>query len=269
MNKKPIVIATVSEKGGVGKTTTTFNVAGALVVQGKKVCAIDFDPQKNLTQSFGWEPDGIKTIAELIRNEVDEFPNMTDDDYKKIIRKHPSGIDYIPATEKSLNQLSMLITEADTYAVKKSLESDIFKEYDFILIDCKNSFEKEYLTPYILAAADFVMTPCECGQYAYVGIPKILNEYNKIQERTNPMLKFLGILINKKSAHINTSRLVAEALEDGYKDYLFKTVIPYRYSQPEQAVAQHLPCVLAKKNTLKNDYLKLAKEIQERIIGVK
>lgn len=263
-------ISVISEKGGVGKTTTVFNLAGALAIKhNKKVLVVDFDPQQNLSQSFGYIADNNKTVAELIKNELEPFPIMNEHDYEHLIRHSDFGVDFIPALIKSINQLPMLITDEDIFAVKNAFNHNIFDDYDYIFFDCKNSLNG-YLTPLILTASDYVISPTECGQYSFYGIPPVMNLIESIKSRTNADLKFLGIVVNKKASNISISSAVNDELENGYKDYLFKTTIPYRLSQIENAVNSQKPCVIArdkhrKTNTLAKFYTNLSNEFIEKI----
>lgn len=263
-------ISVISEKGGVGKTTTIFNLAGALAVKhNKKVLVVDFDPQQNLSQSFGYIADKNKTVAELVKNELEPFPTMNEYDYEHLIRHSDFGVDFIPALIKSINQLPMLITDEDIFAIKNAFSHNMFDDYDYIFFDCKNSLNG-YLTPLILTASDYVITPTECGQYSFYGIPSVIKLIESIQRRTNADLKFLGIVVNKRASNISISATVNESIKSGYKDYLFQTFIPYRLSQTENAVNSHKPCVIAKDkygklNTLAGFYFELSKEFIERI----
>lgn len=263
-------ISVISEKGGVGKTTTIFNLAGALAVKHKKrVLVVDFDPQQNLSQSFGYIADGNKTVAELVKNELEPFPTMSEHDYECLIRHSNFGVDFIPALIKSINQLPMLITDEDIFAIKNAFSHSIFDNYDYIFFDCKNSLNG-YLTPLILTASDYVIAPTECGQYSFYGIPSVIKLIQSIQSRTNAALKFLGIVVNKRAANISISSAVNQSIESGYKDYLFQTFIPYRLSQTENAVNSQRPCVIAKDkygkaNTLAKFYTDLSREFIERI----
>lgn len=266
-------ISVISEKGGVGKTTTIFNLAGSLSIKKKKeVLVVDFDPQQNLAQSFGYINDGKKTAAELIKNEVEAFPILNQSDYDTIIRHSDFGVDYIPSLVKSLNQLPHIITKDDIYAVKNAFSNEAFSKYDFIFFDCKNSLS-EYLVPYILTASDYVITPAECGQYSFYGIQAIIKLVNNIKNQYNNKLNFLGIILNKYSSNIKISNLVSDTIKLGYKDCIFKTIIPYRLSQTENAVAQNKPCTIArtagKKNTLGDIYDSLSNEFIKKIGGKK
>lgn len=270
MKRKVKFVSVISEKGGVGKTTTIFNLAGALAIRhNKKVLVVDFDPQQNLSQSFGYAADKNKTVAELIKNELEPFPIMNDYDYEHLIRHSDFGVDFIPALIKSINQLPMLITDEDIFAVKKAFNHKIFDDYDYVFFDCKNSLNG-YLTPLILTASDYVISPTECGQYSFYGIPPVINLIESIKSRTNADLNFLGIIVNKRASNIAISSTVNDAIENGYKDYLFQTFIPYRLSQIENAVHSQKPCVIAKDkhrkaNTLADFYSNLSDEFIERI----
>lgn len=103
MNSKTKIIAVISEKGGVGKTATLLNLAGALAINySKNVLVADLNPQQDLVTNLGYVPDKNKTISELIRDQVDTFPIVTDDDKKYIIKHSDFGLDFMPATRQTL-----------------------------------------------------------------------------------------------------------------------------------------------------------------------
>lgn len=260
MKKK--IIAITSEKGGIGKTTTAFNIAGALTCCfDKEVLCIDLSPQQNLTQAFDYQQDGKPTISELIYSQTLDFPIVSDG--KSIIRHSDFG-DFIPANKKLLMNLPKLVD--DMKVMEKTFSDEVFNGYDYIIIDCQNSIDG-YLVPQVLATADYVIAVTECGQSSFFGLDPILNLVRQIKETHNPKLATLGIVINKYSAQTNVCKEVVEALEEGYENLVFKTYIPFRFGQIENALAEHKPCVVAKRNTLAEFYEKLGQEIIERIGG--
>lgn len=257
---KTKIIAITSEKGGIGKTTTAFNIAGALTCCFKKeVLSIDLSPQQNLSQAFDYQQDGKPTISELIYSQTLDFPIVSDG--FSVIRHSDYG-DFIPANKKLLMNLPKLID--DMGVMKKTFENNVFASYDYIVIDCQNSIDG-YLVPQVLACADYVIAVTECGQSSFFGLDPILNLVRQIKENHNSKLATLGIVINKYSAQTNVCKEVVEALEEGYESLVFKTYIPFRFGQIENALAEHKPCVVAKRNTLGEFYKQLAGEIIERI----
>lgn len=253
------IISICSEKGGVGKTTTTFNVAGALAKKGKKVLCIDLDQQQNLSTTLGYVKDGKPTIADLIYNTV--AGNEIDIEYT--IRQSNSNIDYVPSSPMLTNITSIISNDPDSnYVLKRALDNDIYNSYDYILIDCRTLLD--LLIANAMNASDYVVIPVESGVYAYTGLDKMLDKVKSINASTNRKLQVLGILFNK-SNNTKMGKAVQEATQAEYENLTFKTSIPYRLSQTEQAANSQICCVDDNKNTLKDFYISLADEIIERI----
>lgn len=260
--KRPTIISINSEKGGVGKTTTAINLAGALHKLGHSVVLIDANPQQNIAQFFDYHPDKYITFSQLIADAVSEVPCLQDDNINQIVRDLECGLSFIPASQKTLLKLPELCKD-DIYAVKRALNRIVFKSYDYIIIDCKDSLN-DSLTPEILTAVDYSIIVTEAGQYSFYGILPVIRKIKEIQSSTNNSLKIAGILINKKG-NSSTATQVTDATISGMSDDVFKTVIPYRFEQIEQSISHHKPCVQLKSNTLRNIYISLATELQERI----
>lgn len=265
MNSKTKIIAVISEKGGVGKTATLLNLAGALTVTcNKKVLAADLNPQQDLATNLGYVPDGNKTISELIRDQVDTFPIVTDDDKKHIIKHSDFGLDFMPATRQTLEYLPKIITESDKDCILNVFQYDMFMPYDYIFIDCKDSL-KEHLVPQILTACDYVMPVAEVGINSLYDIAEVIKKISRL----NNVIEIAGIVLNKTTSNSNISKEIIESVEEGFGEYLFDTHIPDRKAQIENANRIHRPCVIArkngKKNTLAKYYANLAKEFLTRM----
>lgn len=253
-----ITISICNEKGGVGKTTTTINLAGGLASLGKKVLVIDLDQQQNTSLTLGHIKDGKITIAELIYNSVAGIET----DHASAIRHNETGIDYIPASDMLTNITSIMSNDPDyNYVIKKLLSNDIYKQYDYILIDCRTLLD--LLVSNAMNASDYVIIPVESGIYAYMGLDKMLDKVSSINNSTNKKLKVLGILLNK-TQRTNVSTSLAESIREEYTNITFKTVIPFCPAQTEQAVFNKKSNVFDKKSTLGKTFLKLTKEVIEK-----
>lgn len=253
------IISICSEKGGVGKTTTTVNVAGGLAQLGKKVLVIDLDQQQNASRTLGYIKDGKPTVSELIYNEVAEIGT----DFSEVIRRNENGIDYIPSSPMLTNITSTMANDEDSnYILRRILSSDVFTEYDYILLDCRTLLD--LLVSNAMNASDYVIIPVESGIYAYEGLDKMLNKVASINNSTNRSLRVLGILLNKQQ-RTNVSVSLADSIRGEYENITFKTAIPYCPAQTEKAVLKQQSSVFDKSSSLGQAYRRLAEEIVERV----
>lgn len=258
-NKKTLFISVISEKGGVGKTTTTFNLGCALAKLGKKVLVVDLDKQCNLSSTCGYLPDGNDTIADLIYKAVMHRPTKI----QESIRSADCGIDYIASTEMLDAINSQISSDMDSsYVLKRILWTSELEQYDFVLFDNKTAID--ILTQNSLNISDYIILPVESGQYSFDGIDRIINKVKSLNATTNPRLKIMGILYNKAEKRTNIGREVANAAGQIYNNLLFNTQIPYRKSQVESAITEQTGCVNLRSNTLSEIYLTLANEVLER-----
>ena len=252
------IISIISEKGGVGKTTTTFILACGLKKLNKKVLVLDLDKQCNLSSTCGYKPDDELNICDIIYN----VTNNRNIDYSKAIRHAECGIDYIPSCEMLDSINSQISQDFDyNYVLKRILAKEEFAVYDYILCDNKTAID--ILTQNALNASCFVLLPIDAGIYSFDGISRIISKVNSLQATTNPELKMLGILLNK-SKNTKVGKAVKEATESLYNDVLFKTVVPAREAQVEDAISNTVGCVDIKSNTLGSIYMELAKEVLKR-----
>lgn len=253
------IISICSEKGGVGKTTTTVNVAGGLVQLGKKVLVIDLDQQQNASRTLGYIKDGKPTVSELIYNEVAEIKT----DFSEVIRQSENGIDYIPSSPMLTNITSTMANGEDSnYVIKRILNNAVFAEYDYILLDCRTLLD--LLASNAMNASNHVIIPVESGIYAYEGLDKMLNKVASINNSTNRNLRVLGILLNKQQ-RTNVSVSLADSIREEYSNITFRTAIPFCPAQTEKAILNQQSSVFDKSSSLGQAYRQLAEEIVERI----
>lgn len=211
------VIAVVNQKGGVGKSTTTINLATAIGTVGKKVLVIDFDPQGSASTGFGIDSSMRNTtIYELL---VD--PTLTD---AAIYPTMVPGIDIITASVNLAGaEVEMIDIEKREYQLARLLEK-INLDYDFVFIDCAPSLG--LLTINALAACDEVLVPLQCEFFALEGLSHLLNTIELIKTSLNPKLKLLGVVLTMYDRRNRLTQAVEQDVREVLGNSVFRTVIP-------------------------------------------
>ncbi|WP_290698977.1 AAA family ATPase [Lacinutrix sp.] len=210
------IIAIANQKGGVGKTTTSVNLAASLGVLEKKVLLIDADPQANSTSGLGIDVDGV----EIGTYQLLEHTNTAKE---AIIPTNTPNLDIIPAhIDLVAIEIELVDKEAREYMLKKSL-ADIKEDYDFIIIDCAPSLG--LLTLNALTAADAVMIPIQCEYFALEGLGKLLNTIKSVQKIHNAELDIEGLLLTMYDSRLRLSNQVVEEVQKHFNDMVFKTII--------------------------------------------
>ena len=224
MSTKATVIACVNQKGGTGKTTTCENLGAGLVMNGKKVLLVDFDPQASLSISLGYpKPEELPvTIADMMKKVVDEKEIKPGEG----ILHHEEGMDLMPSSiELSGMEVSLVNTISRETVLKEYLES-VKRDYDFVLLDCSPSLGM--LTINAMAAADTLLIPVQASYLPAKGLEQLLQTVNKVRRQINPKLKIEGILLTMVDARTNDAKEISELIRNAYggKIKVYDTEIP-------------------------------------------
>ena len=252
------VITIANRKGGVGKTTTTLNLAYSLKELGKKVLVIDLDPQANLTRCFDVEnTENIKTIGHLLITEMEEEESYLVEDYTKSYDE----IDIIPSSVYLSAVETQMRIETGSERILSEIVNQAKEHYDYILIDTSPSLN--ILTINALCAADSVLITADTQLFAIVGISELLKTIQKIKKRVNPKLSVKGILLTMCDSRTNLSKLLTEQVEEMYqgKIKVFQTKIPKTVKVGEAIYSGQSIKKYAKGSSVDLAYDHLAKEI--------
>ena len=210
------IIAIANQKGGVGKTTTTVNLAASLGVLEKKVLLIDADPQANATSGLGID-------VEQVEQGTYQLLEHTKSAKETIIQTDSPNVDLIPShIDLVAIEIELVDKDQREYMMKQAI-GELRNTYDYILIDCAPSLG--LLTLNALTAADSVIIPIQCEYFALEGLGKLLNTIKSIQKIHNPDLDIEGMLLTMFDSRLRLSNQVVEEVRKHFADMVFDTII--------------------------------------------
>ena len=246
------IIAVANQKGGVGKTTTAINLSSCLSALGKRVLAIDMDPQGNMTSGLGVDKDNVeKTVYDLIigRATVEEC----------LCKEVFENLDLLPTNiDLSAAEIELIGVDNKEFIIRDEV-ARVRDNYDYVIIDCPPALSM--LTINAMTTADSVLVPIQCEYYALEGLSQLIHTIELVQERLNPSLKIEGVVFTMYDARTNLSLQVVENVKDNLDQTIYKTIIP-RNIRLAEAPSYGMPINLYDpKSTGAESYMLLAEEV--------
>lgn len=251
------IISIVNQKGGVGKTTTTANLAAAFVKMGAKTLCIDLDPQANLSLYLGYEDDGNPTLPELLVSEIQREKY----DIIKAIRTNKEGIDYIPSA-LSLSKIEVMINNeiSREYILEGMLRNLELSEYEYILIDCLPSLNIFIVNA--LTASDSVLIPVQPQTFALSGLGDLMETIDRVRDRANPKLKYEGLVITMNDS-TNNSKAGEKSLRSTFNELVFPISVRRTVDAPNSTLSKN-SLITMSYSKAGTEYMQIAEIIRNR-----
>lgn len=250
------ILSFINQKGGVGKTSSSFEIASRFSKKGFKVLCIDGDPQGNLTYLFGLDPD---TISPTLKDIFDKKLTLKD------TITSSEGVDLIPNNILMSAADRLYSGPSSIFLLQKALGS-IKADYDFVIIDSPPSLGVMMWN--ILMACDYVIIPVNASALSIQGLKALADSINEVKDNGNSKLKIMGILVNRYNPRTKLTKEALPALEEIARQHLFTIVFDSKIRQSvsiEDAQASKLSTDKIKKSLIAKDYDNLADEILNKI----
>ena len=249
------IIAMCNQKGGVGKTTTTINLAASLAEYGRKVLVVDFDPQGALSVNLAADYQDAPTIYDLMMN-------VSMDPHLAIQQTEVENLDIIPANIDLSAAEMNLVTEMGRERVLEGILHKVKDEYDVIFVDCQPSLG--LLTVNALTAAHGVLIPMATEFFALRGVALLIQTIEKVKARTNPTLQLDGLIPTMHDARTLHSREVLDRLQEAFPGMVFQTAIGRTVKFPDATVARKPITQFAPTSEAAEAYRRVARELVKR-----
>ena len=249
------IIALCNQKGGVGKTTTTINLGAALAEYGRRVLAVDFDPQGALSAGLGIATHDVATVYDLLLGSVQ-------DPTEAIVNSGDPNLDVIPANIDLSAAEVHLVNEVARETILARVLRKVSDRYDVVLIDCQPSLG--LLTVNALTSAHGVLIPLECEFFALRGVALLVETIDKVRDRLNPAISLDGILATMYDPRTLHSREVLERVVETFGDQVLETVIGRTVKFPDATVAGAPITTFAPDHSAAESYRQLARELIAR-----
>lgn len=250
------VIAVANQKGGVGKTTTTINLAAGLALAGRRTLVVDLDPQANSTRALGFERDPDRlTIYDALIEGTSVSSIVIDTDMENL---------FLCPSENELTGAEVELAELPRreYRLSAALDAIRGEDYDFVFLDCPPSLG--FLTVNALTASDSVLIPIQCEYLALEGVTQLIETLRRVKRSLNARLEVEGVLLTMYDDRTNLSRQVAQEVYEFFKGAVYTTVIPRNIRLGEAPSFGQPIFLYDSRSKGATAYLDLAKEVMNR-----